>query len=130
MRKLSIDELPQLFNVLRGEMSMVGPRPIVLQEKDLFAEREKYSANACKPGITGWAQVNGRDEVRTVEKAKLDGIYAANLGFAIDVTCLLKTFSAVFLTKGHREGHELDDDTIRLDGELNPSGELDEGVVA
>ncbi|HSW77438.1 MAG TPA: sugar transferase [Candidatus Chromulinivoraceae bacterium] len=132
MRKISVDELPQLFNVLRGEMSIVGPRPVVLQEQDLFAEREKYGANACRPGITGWAQVNGRDEVRTAEKAKLDGIYAASFGFVIDAKCLLKTISAVFLTRGHREGYEFDDDgsdSMHLERELTPGGELDEGVV-
>jgi O-antigen biosynthesis protein WbqP len=107
IRKLSIDELPQLFNVLRGEMSIVGPRPVVLQEEDLFAEREKYGANECKPGITGWAQVNGRDEVRVVEKARMDGEYAHRLSLYMDFKCILKTLSAVLLIKGHCEGREL-----------------------
>jgi O-antigen biosynthesis protein WbqP len=108
LRKLSIDELPQLVNVIRGEMSIVGPRPLVPSEKDVFAEREKYGANACIPGITGWAQANGRDEARPAEKAYLDGIYATNQGFLMDVKCLLLTISAVILIKNHREGHEHD----------------------
>jgi O-antigen biosynthesis protein WbqP len=109
LRKLSVDELPQLLNVLRGEMSMVGPRPVVLQEEDLFVEREKYGANACIPGITGWAQVNGRDEVRVAEKAKMDGEYVDNFGFIMDVKCLLMTVAAVLSIRGHREGHEYGD---------------------
>jgi O-antigen biosynthesis protein WbqP len=104
MRKLSLDELPQLINVLRGEMSLVGPRPVVLGETDLIAEREKYDANSCRPGITGWAQVNGRDEVRMKKKAKMDGEYAGRLGPIMDMKCILMTVHAVLSIKGHREG--------------------------
>lgn len=109
MRKLSLDELPQLVNVLKGDMSLVGPRPVILNETDLIAEREKYGANACKPGITGWAQVNGRDELVMKKKAKMDGEYADRLGFMMDLKCVLMTIHAVLSIKGHREGHELGD---------------------
>lgn len=104
MRLLSLDELPQLFNVLKGDMSLVGPRPVILAETDLIAERDKYGANACKPGITGWAQVNGRDELRVAKKAKMDGEYAYRLGPLMDLKCILYTIYAVFSLKGHREG--------------------------
>ncbi len=104
MRKLSLDEIPQLINVLKGEMSIVGPRPVVLNETDLIALRQRYKANSCKPGITGWAQVNGRDEVRIVEKAKMDGEYAKKLGLMMDLKCILMTIHAVISVKGHREG--------------------------
>lgn len=104
MRKLSLDEIPQLVNVLRGEMSLVGPRPVILKETDLITLRQKYNANSCKPGITGWAQVNGRDEVRILEKAKMDGEYVRNLGPLMDLKCILMTIYAVLSIKGHREG--------------------------
>lgn len=104
LRVLSLDELPQLINVLRGNMSIVGPRPVILAETDLIAERDKYDANSCKPGITGWAQVNGRDELRMAKKAKMDGEYAYRLGFIMDLKCVLYTIYAVFSLKGHREG--------------------------
>lgn len=104
IRKLSLDEIPQLFNVIRGEMSMVGPRPVVLKETDLITLRQKYDANSCKPGITGWAQVNGRDEVPPLEKAKLDGEYARHLGLMMDLKCILLTIYTVISVKGHREG--------------------------
>lgn len=106
MRKLSIDELPQLINVIKGEMSIVGPRPVILKETDLLSEREKYNANACKPGITGWAQVNGRDELRVKEKAEMDGYYVRNFGIIMDIKCLTMTLMAVLSMYGYREGHE------------------------
>ena len=109
MRKLSIDELPQLINVLRGEMSIVGPRPVILFETDLLSEREKYNANSCTPGITGWAQVNGRDELVTSVKAKIDGEYANQISFTMDAKCLLMTIGAVLSIKGNKDGHELAD---------------------
>lgn len=104
MRKLSLDELPQLVNVLKGEMSIVGPRPVILKEIDLITEREKYGANACKPGITGWAQVNGRDEVHMKKKAEMDGAYTNALNPLMDIKCVLMTIYAVISVKGHREG--------------------------
>jgi len=109
MRKLSINELPQLVNVLKGEMSIVGPRPVILNEADLLSEREKYNANSCKPGITGWAQVNGRDELCVKEKAAMDGYYIENFGLVIDAKCLAMTLTAVLSMRGHKEGHEKDD---------------------
>ena len=79
LRKYSLDELPQLFNILRGDMSIVGPRPALWNQDDLVAEREKYGANDVMPGLTGWAQINGRDELEIVDKAKLDGEYVDRL---------------------------------------------------
>lgn len=106
MRKLSIDELPQLINVIRGEMSIVGPRPVVLAEADLIELREKYNANSVKPGITGWAQVNGRDELTPGEKAELDGFYIEHVRVRLDVKCILITVWKVLSLAGHSEGHE------------------------
>jgi O-antigen biosynthesis protein WbqP len=106
IRKLSIDELPQLINVLQGHMSLVGPRPVVLTEISLINERDKYGANAVKPGITGWAQVNGRDELDDILKAEMDWHYVANYGLVTDVKCILKTATAILFARGHAEGHE------------------------
>ncbi len=103
MRKLSLDELPQLVNVLRGDMSIVGPRPVILKETDLIAEREKHGANGVKPGITGWAQVNGRDELNIVEKAKKDGEYARAISFLTDLKCVALTIWTVVSRNGHIE---------------------------
>jgi O-antigen biosynthesis protein WbqP len=107
LRKLSIDELPQLVNVLKGEMSIVGPRPVMVNETELLVAREKYNANSCKPGITGWAQVNGRDELRVDEKARMDGEYIENFGPMMDLRCVVMTVWAVLSVSGHKEGHEL-----------------------
>jgi O-antigen biosynthesis protein WbqP len=106
IRKLSIDELPQLINVLQGHMSLVGPRPVVLTETSLISERGKYGANNVKPGITGWAQVNGRDDLSYREKAQLDGWYAKRVSFVLDARCILYTFKVIFFQEGNREGHE------------------------
>lgn len=107
MRKLSLDELPQLFNVISGEMSVVGPRPVVLKEKHLLKLRQPLGANGVKPGITGWAQVNGRDELNDIIKSRMDGEYVAGFGFKMDMKCLYYTFAAVLSLRGHKEGHEL-----------------------
>lgn len=115
MRKLSIDELPQIINVFRGEMSIVGPRPVVLTEKELIRQRAKYRANSVKPGITGWAQVNGRDELDYLQKAELDGWYVKNLSFKTDVKCILKTFYVALSLAGHTEGHEQVDNNQQLE---------------
>lgn len=104
MRKLSIDELPQFFNILKGEMSLVGPRPVVLNEVDLISERDKYNANSCRPGITGWAQANGRDEISISQKAQLDGEYVDKFGLTMDLRCLVKTVDTILFAKGYREG--------------------------
>lgn len=110
LRKLSIDELPQLFNVLKGDMTLVGPRPVVLTEVKLLKMRQKHNANTCLPGITGLAQVNGRDEVRILKKATMDGEYAKNVSFLMDVKCIALTVWAVLLVRGHKEGHHLHKD--------------------
>ena len=110
IRRSSIDELPQLFNILAQEMSIVGPRPALWNQDDLVEERDKYGANDVKPGITGWAQVNGRDELEIPVKAKLDGEYAEKLkhggfsAFAMDCKCLWLTVAAVLRHDGVVEG--------------------------
>ena len=95
IRRYSIDELPQLINILKGDMSIVGPRPALWNQDDLIAERDKYEANDIKPSLTGWAQINGRDEIPIVVKAKLDGDYKKNLSFGLDAKCFLLTIVKV-----------------------------------
>lgn len=104
LRKTSLDELPQLINILRGEMSLVGPRPALYNQYDLIAERDRYKANDVLPGLTGWAQVNGRDELQIPVKAKFDGEYARNLRFSMDVKCVYRTVLAVLRHDGVVEG--------------------------
>ena len=104
MRKTSVDELPQLFNILKGDMSIIGPRPALWNQDDLVAERNKYGANNLKPGLTGWAQINGRDELEIPLKAKLDGYYANNISFTLDVKCFFLTIIKVFKHEGVVEG--------------------------
>ncbi len=106
LRKLSIDELPQLLNVIKGEMSIVGPRPVIKTEKKLISLRQKYRANSVKPGITGWAQVNGRDDLDDQRKAEMDGEYVQRLSFLTDVKIMIKTIGAVLMMSGHTEGSE------------------------
>lgn len=93
LRRSSLDELPQLFNILLGQMTIVGPRPVVLKEKRLIIARDLYGANDIKPGITGWAQINGRDMLSVDEKARLDGYYVENMGLAMDCKCFLKLYN-------------------------------------
>ena len=104
LRKTSLDELPQLINILRGEMSFVGPRPALWNQDDLVAERAKYGANDIVPGLTGWAQVNGRDELPIPVKARLDGEYTARRGWLMDIKCLLATARSVIRSEGILEG--------------------------
>ena len=110
MRKMSIDELPQLFNIFTGKMSIIGPRPALWNQDDLVADRDKYGANDVKPGLTGWAQINGRDELEIPVKAKLDGEYVAALnaghgkGFAMDCKCFFGTIKSVLHHDGVIEG--------------------------
>ena len=104
MRKFSLDEVPQLINILLADMSFVGPRPALWNLDNLIAEREKRGANDCKPGLTGWAQINGRDELEISEKAKFDGEYANNLTFMMDMKCFFRTFLKVFKADGVVEG--------------------------
>lgn len=110
IRKTSLDELPQIYQVFTGKLSAIGPRPALWSQEDLIAEREKYGANDIKPGITGWAQINGRDELEIAEKAKLDGEYAAaqnagkGKGFVMDVKCFFGTIVSVLKSDGVVEG--------------------------
>lgn len=104
LRKTSLDELPQLFNIIKGDMSIVGPRPALWNQYDLIAERDKYGANDVRPGLTGWAQVNGRDELTIEMKAKYDGEYVEKMSFLFDLKCLLKTFVSVIKGEGVMEG--------------------------
>lgn len=110
IRKTSIDELPQIYQVFTSQLSVVGPRPALWSQDDLVAEREKYGANDIKPGITGWAQINGRDELEIPVKAKLDGEYAFALnagkfkGFAMDIKCFFGTVLSVLKSDGVVEG--------------------------
>lgn len=109
IRKTSLDELPQFYQVFTSKLSIVGPRPALWSQEDLVAEREKYGANDIKPGITGWAQINGRDELEIDVKAKFDGEYAAALnagkfkGFAMDVKCFFGTIVSVLKSDGFVE---------------------------
>lgn len=104
LRKTSLDELPQIINILKGEMSIIGPRPALWNQYDLIAERDKYGANDVIPGLTGWAQINGRDELEIKVKAKLDGEYVKRLSFLFDVKCLFGTITSVLRHDGIVEG--------------------------
>ena len=104
LRKTSLDELPQIFNIFAGTMSIVGPRPALWNQDDLYAERAKYGANGVKPGLTGWAQINGRDELPVDVKAKLDGEYVEKQSFGFDVKCFFGTFMPVLRGDGVVEG--------------------------
>ncbi len=104
LRKSSLDELPQIINILRGDMSMIGPRPALWNQYDLIAERDKYGANAIYPGLTGWAQINGRDELPIEIKAKFDGEYVEKMGILIDLKCFFGTIVSVLKRDGVVEG--------------------------
>lgn len=104
LRKTSLDELPQIFNIFFGQMSVIGPRPALWNQDDLYAERAEYGANAVKPGLTGWAQINGRDELPIDVKAKLDGEYVAKQSFGFDVKCFFGTVKSVLKHEGVVEG--------------------------
>jgi len=104
LRKSSLDELPQLFNILRGEMSFIGPRPALWNQYDLIELRKTVHADQLKPGITGWAQVNGRDELPLGVKADYDGYYAKHVSFILDVKIFFKTILSVLKADGIREG--------------------------
>lgn len=104
LRKTSLDELPQLFNILKGEMSFVGPRPALWNQYDLIDERDKYKANDTLPGLTGWAQINGRDELPIEVKAKLDGEYVQRMGIIMDSRCFITTVFSVLKSDGVVEG--------------------------
>lgn len=104
MRKYSLDELPQIFNVLLGNMSIVGPRPVILSELDLIKLRSANKSDQLKPGLTGWAQTNGRDLLNIEDKAHLDGEYYKKISFKMDIYCILKTLEVIISTKGYKEG--------------------------
>lgn len=103
-RKMSLDELPQLFNILIGDMSIIGPRPALWNQEDLIAERDKYGANSVRPGLTGLAQISGRDELEIPIKAKLDGEYIKKMSFLFDCKCFFGTITAVLKHDGVVEG--------------------------
>lgn len=104
LRKTSLDELPQIFNIFVGDMSIIGPRPALWNQYDLIEERDKYGANDVLPGLSGWAQINGRDELPIDVKAKLDGEYVERMSFAFDVKCLVGTVTSVLKHEGVVEG--------------------------
>lgn len=104
LRMTSLDELPQLFNIMMGQMSIVGPRPALWNQYDLIAERDNYGANDVRPGLTGLAQINGRDELPIPVKAKLDGEYIQKMSFLFDLKCIIKTVETVFRRDGVKEG--------------------------
>lgn len=104
LRKTSLDELPQIINILKGDMAIVGPRPALWNQYDLIAERDKYGANDILPGLTGWAQINGRDELPIDVKARLDGEYVKKQSFGMDLKCILGTVVSVAKQDGVVEG--------------------------
>lgn len=104
LRKTSLDELPQIFNIFAGQMSVIGPRPALWNQDDLIAERDKYNVNALKPGLTGWAQIHGRDELPIPVKVEMDKVYYDNVSFSFDVKCLFLTVASVLKGDGVVEG--------------------------
>ena len=104
LRKTSLDELPQIFQIFTGEMSIIGPRPALWNQFDLIEERDKYGANDVRPGLTGWAQINGRDELPIDVKARFDGEYVKNLSFLFDCKCFFGTITSVLKHEGVVEG--------------------------
>lgn len=106
LRKSSLDELPQLINIIKGDMSIIGPRPALWNQYDLIEERDKYRANDVRPGLSGWAQVNGRDELEIPVKARYDGIYVKNMSLRMDIKCFVKTILVVISSKGVVEGEK------------------------
>ena len=104
LRKTSLDELPQIINIVKGEMSIIGPRPALWNQYDLIAERDKYGANDIVPGLTGWAQINGRDELEIAVKARLDGEYVRRMSLGFDIRCFWGTILSVLRSEGVVEG--------------------------
>lgn len=126
LRKSSLDEIPQLWNIFKGDMSVIGPRPALWNQDDLLEERDKYGANDVRPGLTGLAQISGRDELEIPEKARFDGDYVAKLnsgrfrGFAIDIKCFIGTFFSVLKSDGVVEGKK-----GKIDGETSKTQECE-----
>ena len=108
LRRSSLDELPQLLNIIKGEMAVVGPRPALWNQFDLIAERDKYGTNDVRPGLTGWAQINGRDELPIDVKARLDGEYVKRMSFGFDLRCIVGTVMKVLRSEGVVEGAQDD----------------------
>ena len=106
LRKSSLDELPQLWNIFIGDMSIIGPRPALWNQYDLISERDKYNANDIRPGLTGWAQINGRDELEIPQKAKLDGQYVNSISLKTDLNCFFRTIKNVLKGNGVKEGSD------------------------
>lgn len=104
LRKTSLDELPQIVNILKGDMAIVGPRPALWNQYDLIEERDKYGVNDIRPGLTGWAQINGRDELEIPVKARFDGEYVEKMGLKMDLRCFFGTFLSVLRGDGVVEG--------------------------
>ncbi|MEZ7550222.1 sugar transferase [Streptococcus sp. 20925_1_22] len=104
LRKTSMDELPQIWNIFVGDMSIIGPRPALWNQYDLIEERDRYGANDVLPGLTGWAQIHGRDELPIAKKAELDGYYVQHLSFGLDVRCFFGTIKSVVKSEGVVEG--------------------------
>ena len=104
LRKTSLDELPQIINIIKGEMAIIGPRPALWNQYDLIEERDKYHANDVRPGLTGWAQINGRDELEIDVKARLDGEYVKRISFLFDLKCFFGTITSVLKSDGVVEG--------------------------
>lgn len=124
LRKTSIDELPQIVNILTGKMSIIGPRPALWNQYDLIEERDKYGANDVTPGLTGWAQINGRDELPIEVKAKLDGEYVQRMSFLFDCKCFFGTIVSVLKRDGFIEGG-----TGRLTGKTESAATAEEPVI-
>lgn len=120
LRRFSLDELPQIWNIFIGQMSIIGPRPALWNQDDLIVERDKYGANDLRPGLTGYAQVNGRDELPIPVKAELDGYYAAHISFVLDVRIFFRTIRNVFLGSGvvegtHAEEKQVDENNVPVE---------------
>ncbi len=115
LRKLSLDELPQLFNILKGDMSLVGPRPLIAEEKEIYNLRMENGIYSVKPGLTGLAQINGRDNVSVQEKVKWDKEYIDNRGFMADLKILFLTIPKAFCSEGVVEGINTDNNTAKRD---------------
>lgn len=132
LRKTSLDELPQVFNIFASQMSIIGPRPALWNQDDLIAERDKYGANGVKPGLTGWAQINGRDELEIPVKAKLDGEYVEKLSFGFDCKCFFGTIKSVLKHDGVVEGGtgELHKEALAAEDKEIESEEIQEEGVA
>lgn len=131
LRKTSLDELPQIINILKGEMSIIGPRPCLWNQYDLITERDKYGANDIYPGLTGWAQINGRDELPIDIKAKLDGVYVEKLSFVFDVKCFFGTIISILKHDGVVEGGtgELDRGKTSTPKAITDEGKDTKGII-